>query len=156
MAAHARYIKGIDNGTARGTPEDRNRLQALADQAQVINRARELRKLTTQLKNMVDAPLCEHIYVANIRGNTLIIGTDSAAWHTRVKYLAPMILEQMRQLPDMDRLQKIEFRVQPFSAGVTKSKTQQTSVASPHNSENSDDDSLSQRLEQLSEKIRDK
>lgn len=124
--------------------------------AQVINRAKELRKLTTQLKNMVDAPLCDHIYVANIRGDTLIIGTDSAAWHTRVKYLAPMILEQMRQLPDMDRLQKIEFRVQPFSAGVANAQTQQESVANPHNRKSPDEDFPAQQLEQLSKKVREK
>ncbi|WP_455200453.1 DciA family protein [Kaarinaea lacus] len=124
--------------------------------SQVINRAKALRKLTTQLKNMVDTPLCDHIYVANIRGTTLIIGTDSAAWHTRIKYLAPMILEQMRQLPDMDRLQKIEFRVQPFSAGVANTQTQQTSAASAQNNESTDEDSPGQRLEQLSRKIRGK
>lgn len=32
-----RRIKGIDNGTARGTPEDRGRLQALADQVDAID-----------------------------------------------------------------------------------------------------------------------
>lgn len=122
--------------------------------AQVINRAKELRKLTTQLKNMVDTPLSEHIYVANIRGTTLIIGTDSAAWHTRVKYLAPMILEQMRQLPDMDRLQKIEFRVQPFSAGASNTQTQLASDVRKQN--NGDERSQDQRLKQLSNKIHDK
>lgn len=122
--------------------------------AQVINRAKELRKLTSQLKSMIDAPLSEHIYVANIRGNTLIIGTDSAAWYTRIKYLAPMILEQMRQLPDMDRLQKIEFRVQPFSAGASNTHTQQASDVSKHN--NGDEHSKERRLQQLSNKIRDK
>ena len=75
--------------------------------AKVVSRAKKLKKLTTLLKSMVDAPLSDHIYVANIRDTTLIIGTDSAAWHTRVKYLAPMILDQMRQLPDMDRLPQI-------------------------------------------------
>ena len=125
----------------------------------VINRAKELRKLTTQLKKMVDAPLCDHIYVANIRDTTLIIGTDSAAWHTRVKYLAPMILEQMRQLPDMGRLQKIEFRVQPFSAGTAKTANdhiQQNTDSAAANYGKFSEGSLNQHLEQLSRKIKDK
>jgi len=126
--------------------------------AKVVNRAKELRKLTTQLKSMVDAPLSEHIYVANIRDTTLIIGTDSAAWHTRVKYLAPMILEQMHQLPDMDRLQQIEFRVQPFSAGVanvSNAQAQQAANSGKHNSEDAGENPLDQRLEQLARKIQD-
>jgi len=126
--------------------------------AKVIDRAKELKKLTTQLKSMVDAPLSDHIYVANIRGTTLIIGTDSAAWHTRIKYLAPMILEQMRQLPDMDRLQQIEFRVQPFSAGVenaSKTQPQQAANSGQHGNGDPDENQLDQRLAQLSRKIRD-
>lgn len=82
--------------------------------AKVIQRTKELQKLTTSLKNMVDAPLCNHIYVANIRDKTLVIGTDSAIWHTRIKYLGPVILEQIQQLPGLERLQHIEFRIQPL------------------------------------------
>ena len=83
--------------------------------AQVLNRAKELRKLTFQLKSLVDEPLNEHIHVANIRNNILIIGTDSAVWHTRIKYLAPAILDQMKLIKGLETLQRIEFRVQPSS-----------------------------------------
>ena len=86
--------------------------------AQVLERAKQLRKLTIQLREIVDAPLNEHIYVANIRDNILVIGTNSAVWHTRIKYLAPSILEQMKQIKGLESLQKIEFRVQPSSAGT--------------------------------------
>jgi len=85
--------------------------------AQVLERAKQLRKLTSQLRNMVDAPLNQHIHVANIRDNILIIGTDSAVWHTRIKYLAPTILEQMKQHKGLEKLQTVEFRVQPSSTG---------------------------------------
>lgn len=83
--------------------------------AKVVRRTKELQKLTATLKDMVDAPLSNHIYVANIRDQTLVIGTDSAIWHTRIKYLGPVILEQIRQLPGLERLQHIEFRIQPLT-----------------------------------------
>lgn len=83
--------------------------------AQVLERAKELRKLSAQLQNMVDAPLNQHIYVANIREKTLVIGTDSAVWHTRVKYLKNSILEQMQQIKGLENLERVEFRVQPVS-----------------------------------------
>lgn len=81
--------------------------------AQVLERAKELRKLTFTLRNLVDAPLNEHIHVANIRDNILVIGTDSAVWHTRIKYLAPSILEQMKQVQGLENLKSVEFRIQP-------------------------------------------
>ena len=83
--------------------------------AQVLERAKELRRLTNKLRNLVDAPLNEHIHVANIRDHILIIGTDSAVWHTRVRYLANSILEQMKQIKGLENLEGIEFRVQPTS-----------------------------------------
>lgn len=85
--------------------------------AQVLERAKQLRKLTSHLRNMVDAPLNQHIHVANIRDNILIIGTDSAVWHTRIKYLAPSILAQMKQHKGLEKLETVEFRVQPSSTG---------------------------------------
>ena len=88
-------------------------MQGFNGVAQVLERAKQLRKLSFQLKTMVDAPLNEHIHVANIRDNTLIIGTDSAVWHTRVKYLAPSILDQMKQIKGLENLKSIEFRIQP-------------------------------------------
>jgi len=91
--------------------------------AQLLERAKKLRKLTYQLRAMVDAPLNEHIHVANIRDNKLIIGTDSAVWHTRIKYLAPTILEQMKEIQGLEKLQEIEFRVQPVaSVGFQRDK----------------------------------
>ncbi len=86
--------------------------------AQVLERAKQLRKLTNQLRNLVDAPMNQHIHVANVRDNILVIGTDSAVWHTRIKYLAPMILEQMKQLKGLESLKTVEFRVQPSSTGT--------------------------------------
>ncbi|WP_455367187.1 DciA family protein [Kaarinaea lacus] len=126
--------------------------------SRVIKRSKALRKLTSHLKSFVDAPLNEHIYVANIRDTTLVIGTDSAAWHTRVKYLAPMILEQMRQLPDMERLQKVEFRVQPFSSVSqnTNLRNSKTSNLNQAERDNIDKTHINQRLEKLSQKFRGK
>lgn len=81
--------------------------------AQVLERAKELRRLTFKLRGLVDAPLNEHIHVANIRDRILVVGTDSAVWHTRVRYLANTILEQMKQIEGLENLEGIEFRVQP-------------------------------------------
>lgn len=116
--------------------------------ADVLNRAKQLRKLTLQLQKMVDAPLSDHLFVANIRDKILIIGTDSAVWHTRVKYLAPMILDQMKQINGLEKLQQIEFRVQPTNSHLMQSQQTKNKQASEknHNGE------LKQALQRLKEK----
>ncbi|NOZ54634.1 MAG: DUF721 domain-containing protein [Gammaproteobacteria bacterium] len=88
----------------------------------IVTRTTQLRHLTQLLQQLLDTPINQHVYVANVRDTTLVIGTDSAVWHARVKYLAPMILEHIKQKSGLDKLSRIEFRVQPFSANF-QSKT---------------------------------
>jgi hypothetical protein len=121
---------------------------------QVIQRTRELKRLTRQLKAIVDEPLCDHIYVANVRDTTLVVGTDSAVWLTRVKYLAPMIIEQIQQIPGMEQIRQIKFRVQPFSAQTPPAPTSGPDQQAPNN--NAAEASPRQNLQDLSEKLKDK
>lgn len=79
----------------------------------LLQRASHLRRLSMALQNLLDAPLKDHIYVANVRDNTVVVGTDSAIWHSRAKYLGPIILDHLRQLKGWAFLKHIEFRVQP-------------------------------------------
>lgn len=121
---------------------------------QVLNRARQLRKLTQSLQKMVDAPLNQHIVVANIRDNIMIVGADSAVWHTRVRYLAPLILEQMQRLSGLEELRGIEFRVQP---SATHLEPPATSPANPRRDDKSSQDAatgsdLIKTLKQITEK----
>lgn len=124
--------------------------------ARIIKRSKELQKLSAALKNMVDEPLCKHIYVANIRDTTLIIGTDSAIWHTRIKYLGPMILEQMQQLPGLENLQRIEFRIQPLvpqlTSGVNKKDLRVNAATAPQNIAESTGHNLQQAMQNIGNK----
>ena len=128
--------------------------------ANVILRSKELHKLSTSLKNLVDAPLSEHIYVANVRDATLVIGTDSAVWYTRIKYLGPMILTQMQQIPGLEKLQKIEFRIQPFGASASTNGSSENHPPSAPPSRPTqegfrqpNDYALKQALQKISKKI---
>lgn len=129
---------------------------ANAGLARIIQRSKELRKLTNALKNIVDAPLCEHIYVANIRESTLVIGTDSAIWHTRIKYLGPMILEQMQQIAGLEKLQQIEFRIQPLvtsPGGINNATNRPENTSRDEQTTESSGDSLQQALQNISKKV---
>lgn len=122
--------------------------------AQVIQRTRELTRLTRQLRAIVDEPLCDHIYVANVRDTTLVVGTDSAVWLTRVKYLAPMIVEQIQHVPGMEQIRDIKFRVQPFSA---QNPPASASAQDRHARDNKPNEAPPhQNLQDLSKKLKDK
>jgi len=100
----------------------------------IVARAAQLRQLTHMIQQLLDAPMNQHVYVANVRDNTLVIGTDSSVWHTRIKYLAPMILEHIKQKPGLQRLNAIEFRVQPFTADFhTKTPDSSQDTDNPQN-----------------------
>ena len=60
--------------------------------ASLKQRARELGRLTALLRSELPPESDGHYHVANIRGNTLIIMTDSPVWTTRIRQLGPRIL----------------------------------------------------------------
>lgn len=85
----------------------------------MLTRAQVLHGLTLDLRSIVDEPLKQHLYVANIRGNTAVIATDSTAWLTHIRYLSSLILEHLQQKNGLENLKNIEFKVQPFLASYS-------------------------------------
>jgi hypothetical protein len=77
----------------------------------LLEKAAILDQLTRELRSSLSAPLNQHVSVANIRQNTLVIGADSSAWITKARYQAPAILELIRQKTGLKQLTKIHFKV---------------------------------------------
>lgn len=77
----------------------------------VLEKAAILDQLTRDLRDSLAAPLNQHVSVANIRQNTLVIAADSSAWVTRARYQAPGILKLIRQKTGLKQLTKIHFKV---------------------------------------------
>lgn len=90
-----------------------NNLQSL------LKRAQYLQRLTCVLQEQIDPLLSEHITVANLRDSTAIIVTDSPAWLSKIRYLAPIILEVLKVQPGLSNLSNIEFKVQPSGDPMT-------------------------------------
>lgn len=84
-------------------------LSALLEQAQY------LQQLTQALRDSLDTQLAAHVTVANLREQTAVITTDTPAWLTRLRYQAPVILDLLRTLPGLQKLQKVQFKIQPDS-----------------------------------------
>jgi len=81
----------------------------------LLERAQYLQQLTQALRDCLDEPLAAHVTVANLREETAVIITDTPAWLTQLRYQAPTILSLLKTLPGLQKLQKVQFKIQPTS-----------------------------------------
>lgn len=81
----------------------------------LLERAQYLRQVTQALRDGLDAPLAEHVTVANLREHTAVITTDTPAWLTQLRYQAPHILRLLQTFPGLEELQKVQLKIQPAS-----------------------------------------
>lgn len=80
----------------------------------LLDQVQRLRRLTGVLRGLLPEPLAAHCLVANLNGDTLVIGCDSSAWATKLRYHLPTLLAQLRQHPEAAALSEIRLRLQPF------------------------------------------
>lgn len=59
--------------------------------------ARKLREFEKLLKNVIPVECRDHVQVANIRQNILMLITDSPVWTTRLRQLSPQILQHIHE-----------------------------------------------------------
>lgn len=62
-----------------------------------VIQARKLRQFTQLLRNILPAECRNHVEVANIRQQILMLITDSPVWTTRLRQLSPQILQYIRE-----------------------------------------------------------
>ncbi|WP_455218046.1 DciA family protein [Kaarinaea lacus] len=77
----------------------------------LLERTRYLQSLTGKLRENIDPVISQHIAVANLHETTAIISADSPAWMSKSRYLAPVILQLLRQEPGLQGLNKVQFKV---------------------------------------------
>ena len=61
------------------------------------NQAKKLDQYTRILQKVLPIECREHVQVANIRQQNLILITDSPVWTTRLRQLSPTILQFIRE-----------------------------------------------------------
>lgn len=81
----------------------------------LLERAQYLQSLTRKLREQIDPVLSDHISVINLRKDSAIIATDSPAWLSKIRYLAPVILQILQEQPGLISLSNVQFKVQPSS-----------------------------------------
>lgn len=83
-----------------------------------MERVQLLKSLTVQLRGCLDGELAAHVQVADLGADRLFLQADSAAWATRLRYLAPQLLHCLQQSAGLGPLRQIEIRVAPRAETV--------------------------------------
>ena len=77
----------------------------------LLRHAAQLKDLDEQLGRQLPAPLNQHVMVANVHQDTLVLNTGSPVWASRLRYLTPAILEFARGRPGLETLRSVRVRV---------------------------------------------
>lgn len=80
-----------------------------------------LADLARKLESFLGAPLNRHCVLANYTANTLVLHSDSSAWASRLRYLAPRIKEFMQNECALAGLQTIRIKVSPAPGHTQRS-----------------------------------
>lgn len=79
----------------------------------IVRQSHRLQALDQLIQSCLPDNLGEHCQAAHITATTLTLIIDSAAWLTRLRYLKPQLLEQLRQHPQCVYLREINFKIHP-------------------------------------------
>lgn len=83
----------------------------------IQQKALQLDQLTRALRISLPQDCHEHLQVAGIRDNQLIILTDSPVWQTRLRMLSQNLLEAVHQYAGI-RLSRVRFRLSPARRAI--------------------------------------
>ena len=73
--------------------------------------------LLADLRQCLPADLADHCAAAHIRENTLVVHTDSPAWATRLRYLAPQLVKALAG--EYPAIQSVSIRLMVEHRGAT-------------------------------------
>ena len=79
----------------------------------LIDQAKKIENANKQLKRFLPSPLSEHVIVSNIKGNLLILQTNSPAWSTRTNFIATEIVNYMRNEGGLAMVERLKVKVVP-------------------------------------------
>ncbi len=77
----------------------------------LLKRAAEQQSWSAELQALLPESLRAQCRIGDIRGNRAVIVCQNAACATRIRFLAPQLLEQLRQLADFRGVEEIQVRV---------------------------------------------
>ena len=81
--------------------------------AALVAHVQRLQAINVLLPTCLPGELAAHVRTAGWREDRLVLQADSAAWVTRLRFLAPQLLRCLQQHPPLATVQHLELRVAP-------------------------------------------
>jgi len=99
----------------RHTPESVSALLARGSGAlhALVRHADLLRRVENVLARSLGTPVGRHFRVASTRDGVLVLHADSPAWSTKLRYLAPRIIEIVNRHRGLEAIEAVRVRVRP-------------------------------------------
>ena len=79
--------------------------------AALIRRAKQINVLDLWLQNRLPDGVRQHARIVNLTGDTLVVAADSAAWASRLRCLAPELIQPLREECGARGIRQIRVRV---------------------------------------------
>ena len=89
--------------------------------SKLISAANKHREITKKIRSHLPVELAEHCEFGSIRGNSMIIFADSAAWATRLRFHSSDLLRYLNQEYKYS-LASIKFKIAPVRGKKKKPK----------------------------------
>ncbi len=94
--------------------------QKKGDVADLVTQTKINQKLSKNLNNLLDPILVDHVSLATIRSQTLVLIAHSAAWASRARYFSPVLLQKVQNNSHIfGNITKIEIQLEPSVQGRT-------------------------------------
>lgn len=78
----------------------------------LVTRTRQLRRLTTILREQLDETLAPHCYIGSLEPASLTILVDSAAWASRLRFETGQLVDKLHAVhPAFARLAQIKVKI---------------------------------------------
>lgn len=77
----------------------------------LLARAHGLDAMETALAGHLGHPLADHVRVANVTEDTLVLQIDSPAWATRLRYAEPDLLRLVNRMEGASNIRRVRVRV---------------------------------------------
>jgi hypothetical protein len=79
--------------------------------AGLLTQARRVEQYDEIARRLIEEPLKQHCRVAALRGETLVLLTDSPVWAARLRFEAPALLKRLALIPAFRGVREIKVKV---------------------------------------------
>ncbi len=99
----------------------------------LLEKSKALQNLQAIFNSFVDDALAKHCIVANYKKETLVLLTDSASWSTKIRFMEPTLLNQLKTNKIFAGIKKIKCKVRPKENEISYTKKHKLIVISDKN-----------------------